>query len=1254
MNRETSGNASDGSNNAHADAAFLAGGGEMGALIRSFNWDATQLRDVSGWPQSLRTSVSICLSSRFPMVIFWGPELVLFYNDAHVPMLGGKHPRSLGQPGLEAWAEVRDVVEPMLRAVMTTGEPTFSEDLMLPIVRSGRADESYFTFSYGPIRDESGGIGGVFCAVMETTERVIEGRRLRLLNALAEAARAKTPADACALVAAQTARFPSDVPFALLYLLDEVAGVVRLAGAANIEPGTPEAPASIALGYGATGTFEGAWAQHVAQLVESRASARAEVLLPIERSGGGRPFGFIVAGLSPILRQSASYDRFHKLLSSSISQIVSDAAAYADERGRAEVLAELDRAKTAFFSNVSHEFRTPLTLLLGPTEEALADTDEPLGEHQRERIELVHRNALRLGKLVNNLLDFASIEAGRIEAHYVAIDLATATRDLVSVFRSAIERAGLRVDVAGISDLPEPVYVDRDMWEKIVLNLVSNALKFTFEGSIAISLQQVDDDAELSIADTGIGIAPAEMPRLFERFHRIRGARARTHEGTGIGLALVQELARLHGGAVRATSVPGEGTTFFVRIKRGRAHLPAERIDTPSSLSSTSHGTAPFAEEVLRWLPSDPRQSWPPLPAVLGPRPPGASPEPRSRVLVADDNADMRDHLVRILSGRYDVEAVADGAEALRVAKRVRPDLVLADVMMPNMDGFELVRALRGETSTRDVPIMLLSARAGEEATTEGLETGADDYVVKPFSARELVARVDAQLTRAQMRAAGATHRKYITTVFQHAPVGIAIFRGPEHVYEFVNARYVELLPPKRAHDLLGLSIRAAVPELQGQGVYELLDNVYRSGEPYTGRSFPAMLARGTDGALQEAFFEFVFQSIRSDRGSVEGIVVVAYEVTELAEARRDAEAATRAKDEFLAMLGHELRNPLAPIVTALELMALRGSAPRERTIIDRQVRHVIRLVDDLLDISRITSDKVTLKRCDVDVVDVIADAIETSTPILEQQSHKLRVTAPRGQCFVHGDRGRLAQLLSNLLTNAAKYTEAGGEIEVTAASAEGEVAICVRDNGQGIAPELLPRVFDLFAQGRRTIDRAQGGLGLGLAIVKNLVTMHGGSVSASSEGVGRGSAFTVRLPLVAAPANVEPHTPERAIPVANATGLRVLVVDDNIDAAEMLDEALRSMGHTTRLVHDGAQAIAAAMEFRPEVALVDIGLPTMDGYEVGRRLRELFNGGLQVIAVTGYGQESDRARAKAAGFDAHLVKPLALSKLAELLERHA
>ena len=485
-------------------------------------------------------------------------------------------------------------------------------------------------------------------------------------------------------------------------------------------------------------------------------STHSALIVPITQSGQSQSIGFLIAGISPRKAFDDDYRGFLELAAGYVGTAVSNARAYEAERRRADELAELDRAKTTFFSNVSHEFRTPLTLMLGPAEDALADQAQPLPARQQERVAVIYRNCLRLLKLVNTLLDFSRIEAGRVKAVYEPVDLAAFTSELASVFRSAIERVELRL-VVDCPPLPQLIYVDKAMWEKIVLNLLSNALKFTFAGEITITLRAVASQIELEIRDTGTGIPAEQLPHLFERFHRVQGAAGRTHEGSGIGLALVQELTLLHGGSVRVTSVVGQGSAFGVTIPVGMAHLPADQVSLTPTDQKIASGALPYVEEALHWLPPINQENEQakvepislPTPAFPFSGTPGS---PTKHILLADDNLDLREYVARLLAPFYIVEAVTDGQAALEAALIRPPDLVLTDVMMPRLDGFALLKALRADPRTRTVPVIVLSARAGEEASLEGIEAGADDYLSKPFSARELLTRVRAHLNLHQIR----------------------------------------------------------------------------------------------------------------------------------------------------------------------------------------------------------------------------------------------------------------------------------------------------------------------------------------------------------------------------------------------------------------------------------------------------------------------------------------------------------------------
>ncbi|HYD57523.1 MAG TPA: ATP-binding protein [Burkholderiales bacterium] len=1576
---------------------FLAGGGEMGALIRGRDWSRTSLGPAERWPQSLRSAVSILLPSKAQIALFWGPELVTLYNDAYRPVFGAKHPDALGKPIRESWSELwRAGLKEIFENVLATGEAFWARDRPFYMERRGFLEETFFDVSYDPVRDESGRVAGIFCIVSETTGRVLGERRLKLLRELAtQTMNAPSVDEVCARTLEVLRSCPGDIPSAELDLDDRN----------RWKPG-----------------------------VEGR--------LAVLASGEGR----IRLGISPNLLFDEEYHGFFELVAGQVASSVASARAVEAERRRAEALAEIDRAKTAFFSNVSHEFRTPLTLMLGPVEDALADASLPAP--QRERLRLVRRSGLRLQKLVNSLLDFARIEAGRAEASYEPVELGAFTAELASTFRSALEKAGLTLSV-DCPPLAAPAYVDRDMWEKIVLNLLSNAFKFTFDGGVAVSLREEGGVIRLAVQDSGTGIPPAELPRLFERFRRVEGAKSRTHEGTGIGLALVQELARLHGGAIEVASAEGQGSTFTVSIPAGSAHLPPERIGAPRALASTSLGAAPFLEEAERWLPEPVEE----VPARAG-----------ARIVWADDNADMRDYVRRLLSPHYDVEVAPDGEAALAAVRRRRPDLVLIDVMMPRLDGFGVLAALRADERTRSLPVILLSARAGEEARLEGLKAGADDYIVKPFTARELLSRISARLELNAMRDRLRRERAELADLFAQTPVPTAVLQGPDLVFELANPAYVEAVGGR---DVAGRPLLEALPELRGQGLDGQLREVMRTGQAHVGRERLVRVER--NGRLEDSYFTYIYAPLRAEQGRVDRVIAIVNEVTEQVLARKKIEAlaaeaqkaaseledfienatvamhwvgpdgtilwanraelellgyereeyvgrnitefhadrpviedilqrlhcdekilnrevrlrckdggirhalvsssvhrqdgrfvhtrcftrditerkrfeealfesearlraifhgapvsiweedftavlpvvdeakraaggdlraylgahpdivrraislvkivdvneaalrvfgaqsreellqsldriftpeteavfleemvaigegrtefgcdtvcrtlkgetievlfnavfpppeggfervlvtlvditarrrmeallleseeryravvesqsemvcrfrpdgtlvfvnnayarsmgttpeslqgasfwdhvpapdrehvrsmlarmtpdapevrienrfmtakgerwtlwinralafdvqggvaeaqstgiditerkraeealreADRKKDEFLAILSHELRNPLAPIRNAVALLRDSGANPEVHAevrrgvlpMLERQVAHLIRLVDDLLDVSRINRGDITLQKRAVRLEEIVSSAMETSRPLLEARRHQADVHVTQAPVAVMGDPVRLAQVVSNLVNNAAVYTPEGGRIDVSARAEAGQAVIRVRDNGSGIAPEALQGLFELFSRGDSRHDHP-GGFGVGLALARRLVEMHGGTIAAASEGPGRGAEFTVRLPIVA---DVAPLLPVPRAP-APGSGKRVLVVDDNNDAAESLGMVLKLMGAEVRVVHDGAAALAAFEAHKPSVVLLDIGMPGMDGYEVARILRTLDpQRRAALVALTGWGQEEDRRRARDAGFDHHLVKPAEITTLEALL----
>ncbi|BAJ26328.1 SpoIIE family protein phosphatase [Kitasatospora setae] len=738
----------------------------VGADLARVDWAATPLGDPARWPQSLRSAVDTMLSSRFSMWMAWGPELTFLCNGAYRrDTLGGKYPWALGRPFREVWAEVWADARPRIEHVLTEGEATWDEALLLYLERSGYPEETYHTFSYSPLRDEADEVAGVLCVVSEDTQRVVAERRLATLRDLgSDPGAVRTEDEFLAFGAGQLARNPHDLPFTLVYLFDERGGA-RLAAASGVPDGHPAAPALIGPGQ------EGPW-----PVAAVRGGAPASVALPargafadlprgawevpprqarvvpLNGPDGGGPSGFLVVGLNPHRPPDDGCLDFVGLVADRLAAGVASARGHEAQRRRAEQLAELDRAKTVFFSNISHELRTPLTLIAGPAEDLrrrLADADPDV----REDAETIHRNALRLGRLVDTLLDFSRIEAGRMRARPRPVDLAAVTAELAAVFRPAVQRAGLTLEI-DCPPLSAPVAVDPGLWEKVVFNLLGNALKFTPEGTVRVRVRERDGRALVSVEDTGIGVPAAELPRLFDRFHRVEDARARSHEGSGIGLALAKELVELHDGTITAASTAGSGTTFTVDLPLAVGHSPAP-AERPAAEAEA------FLQEALRWdvLPDEPGTEPATAPAT------DPAPGTAAHVLVVDDNADMRDYLARVLRGAgHRVTAVGDGGRALAVLRAAPPgsppgsgagsppELVISDVMMPGVDGLQLVAALRADPRTAALPVLLLSARAGRDDAVDGFESGADDYLVKPFATADLLVRVRAALRLARLR----------------------------------------------------------------------------------------------------------------------------------------------------------------------------------------------------------------------------------------------------------------------------------------------------------------------------------------------------------------------------------------------------------------------------------------------------------------------------------------------------------------------
>jgi PAS domain S-box-containing protein len=862
---------------------FLSGG-EMGELIRSYDWASTSLGAVDTWPQSLRTCVRIMLASRQPIWIGWGTEWIKLYNDAYKAIAGGKHPKALGQPAFDVWREIWDHIGPLKRAVMENSEGTYHESQLLIMERNGYPEETYYTFSYTPIPGDDGKTAGMFCANSDDTDRIISERQLRTLTNLGK--RLTDCTDTREIIG----RFietiqenPFDFPFALFRSVDETKA--KLVGSTDLGDATKFVPQIVTLDASdpIAETISLAIETRKPQVFENLRSCIGDmpkgawhvspdkvIALPIAQPVNKELYGIVILGVNPFRLLDEKYMGFFSLIADQLQQSFANVRIVEEERKRVQALAEVDRAKTAFFSNISHEFRTPLTLLLGPVQDVLNDTGT--SELNLKRMEVVRRNALRMQKLVNTLLEFSRIEAGRTEGRYQKVDIAKLTGELASTFRAAVEKAGMELRITA-GEITADVYVDTEMWERIILNLVSNAFKYSKEGHIHIDTRQTGTNITVTVSDTGIGIANEHLGKIFERFYRIDHTDGRSQEGTGIGLAMVKELVMLHNGHITAASEPGVGSVFTLTVPHGKLHLPPDKVIQDEGPIDHKHIES-YVAEALKWLPEAPhfnengeQQSNRQVPTVL----------------LADDNADMRDYVQRLLTDQFHVVTATDGEDGYAKAMALKPDLILTDVMMPRLDGLGLLKRIRANNELRNTPVIFLSARAGEDAKIEGLDAGADDYLVKPFSAKELLVRVANHIRINHVRR--QTEQQFYQLMMQ-APALMNVFIGPEHRFVLFHPRNKDILGDV---DFTGLPLREALPELEWQGIFETFDKVYTTGESIEEKE-RAVYVRGGNEDMQERYLNFVYKPWHDLHGKIMGVMNFAVDVTETVVARKKIE----------------------------------------------------------------------------------------------------------------------------------------------------------------------------------------------------------------------------------------------------------------------------------------------------------------------------------------------------------------------------
>lgn len=1109
------------------DSPFI-NGGELGRLMEQTDWSATPLGPVDCWSPALRMMVRFLLANRFPQLLWWGPQFCSIYNDAYVPILGTKHPWALGQPVSEVWKEIWHVLKPLIETPFHGGPATWMEDIPLEVNRRGFMEETHFTIAYSAVPDEAApdGIGGVIATVHEITDKIVSDRRVHALRDLgAGSGEPKSAEEACAIIGETLSPYSKDIPFLLLYLLNDKHEIAQRACCLAADSSDRACPESIRLDAAGDEIWplSAVRTSEQLQLVHDLKARFDKVprgpwtdppttaaVLPIRSNVQHQLAGFMVAGLSSRIAFEENYRGFLELMSTQIATTIANARAYEEERRRSQALAEIDRAKTVFFSNVSHEFRTPLTLMLGPLEDAL--TSDALAGGQRDRIALAHRNALRLLKLVNSLLDFSRIEAGRVQAVYEPIDIAGVTQETASVFRSAMEKAGLQYSVS-CEDAEHPVYVDREMWEKILLNLVSNAFKFTLDGRVEVTLARVRDGVQLTVRDTGVGIPEQELPHIFERFHRVQNTRARTYEGTGIGLALVHELVRLHGGTVRVESAIDQGSAFHVVIPTGKAHLPPERVQAARDQSSTALSAEAYVDEAERWLtrPTEDIVRESVVPGFATP-PPRVQSGRRELVVVADDNADMRAYLTHLLCGAYDVHTVSDGLQVLDAVHQLKPALVLTDMMMPGLDGFGVVHSIRGEPSVSSTPVILLSARAGEESRVEGLQTGADDYLVKPFSARELLARVESHIALSRFRRESESRIRLSEERFR------AFVEASSDVVYRMSADWTEM------RQMFGNDFLADTIDPDGDWLRKyihpddrklLLDTV--SGAIRTKSVFQLEhRVLREDGTVGWTFSRAI--PILDIEGNISEWFGAASDIT----LRKTTEEAL-VKSEKMATLGrmaatisHEINNPLEALTNLLFLARTSPDIPE-------QTLQILETADaELSRIAHITRQSLGFYRESNNPAPTSIEALLDSSINLMRNKIQARRAMVAKEVRVNvrlmANAGELRQVFSNLLANALDAIDDGGNITFRvspcrdAKNCKGTgVRISIADDGRGIDPAIRSRIFEpLFT------TKGMVGTGLGLWVTQQIIEKHRGSIRVRSctDPGRRGTTFSIILPL--------------------------------------------------------------------------------------------------------------------------------------------
>ncbi len=1156
--------------------AFLQEGGETGALMRRHDWARTRLGSPGGWPQSLKTAVSLMLRARQPVFIGWGPELLSLYNDGYIPICGIKHPHAFGKPMSEVWPEIWDTLAPLNEAVLR-GESQWFENMPFNLAGRCHAGPSYFSFSYTPLLDDDGRVGGIFCSAVETTHSVLLMQRraeeMHRLQRLFEQA----PGFIC------TFRGPEHVfefvnnAHRQLFRRHDIVGKPLREAFPDIE---------------GQGIYE--------RLDEVYRTGRRHVAHAVpmsfrESAGGPEQSLLLDFVLAPVLGDdgciSGIFCEGHDLTSLRSTQ---QALLEKEEQLRLAT----DAAEVGFWdvNLVTGTLYWPprLRAMFGITSlEPVTLDDFFAGLHPEDLVATAAAFEAACDPVRRALYDVEYRTVGREDGQVRWV--AAKGRGLFDADGHCVRVLGTAIDITA---------------RKAAELAMEVALAASRTGTFHWSIQ----DNRLSwdrALDSLFGLVPGQSVQNLEQFIALvhpddrAGVVERCRRCRETAADFEMEFRVVHpDGAVRW--LYDRGRTFV--DARGRA-----KTMTGACVDVTERKEA---ESALRARERFYRQTLESMPGIMF-------------TACADGTVDYLNEQWTAYTGVPVAEHLRDGwAAALHPADR---------------EG--VVAAWAASMSTRKPFVAEARIRRHDGAYEWFMGQACIIPEADGMPARWIGSTHNIHDLK-EAQAALQAREQELRTVADNSPDVIARY-DPSLRHVFVNAA-VETLMGLPAEAFLGRTSRElGLPEALCDQWDEAILQAFETQCPVT-----LQFEFAAQGNGPRHFGARLVPEV-GNSGRVEHVLCVTRDITDAWLAQEALRRADRQKDEFLATLAHELRNPLAPLRTGLSVLQRTDGTPQQRRvcqIMERQLNHMVRLVDELLDIARISQGKIVLQREVLPLHLVLEHAVDACRPLLDAQGHRLSWKGVDPQWHVHGDMTRLVQVLSNLLCNAAKYTPRGGRVGLSAFEDGTQLGITVEDDGIGIPRDVLGRIFEPFVQVEQHLEHSQGGLGIGLSVVRSLVEMHGGRVAAHSAGPGTGSRFTIWLPRVQAP---KPAA-AMADPAAQGRGSArktILIVDDNHDAAETLSMVVALKGHEAHVANDGAAALQLALRCQPQLVFLDLGMPGMNGFEVAAKLRALPGGADRLlVALTGWGSDEDRTRTLDAGFDMHLTKPVDLEAIEALL----